>query len=90
MILLSSHNMATSQLNPCNFFFWSFKKEQMYAKEVNNNDEFFMKINNVADINHQTRQMYWKNLEFIIITSSYGKLHRKLTGVRLVHNKQIL
>ena len=45
--------------NPCDFFLWGFMKEQVYAKEVNNRDEFLIRINNVADI---IRQMNWKKL----------------------------
>lgn len=36
--------------NPCDFFLWSFMKEQVYAKKINNRNELLLTINNVADI----------------------------------------
>jgi hypothetical protein len=46
-------------------------KEQVYAKEVNNRDEFLIRINNVADIIRQTPNVYVENVE-----KTWSLLHR--------------
>jgi hypothetical protein len=53
-------------------------KEQVYAKEVNNRDELLIKINNVADIIHQTPNVLektWSSLHHLEVLRHVGYLY---------------